>query len=368
MSGFEIVQVNADRGIAPGGTKGASLHLRGVAAGLAACGHSIHTYSGRAPVGPFPVAVHPLDELASVGRATLVYERYSLGHRGGLEVARSLDVPFVLEVNAPLVDEAVAHRPGTLPPQAEEVEAELIAEADLVVTVSTALTRWATDRRTGHVETIPNGFEPSWFPPLDGAGTAGTAPDADRIVFLGHPKPWHGANLLVDLLADLATRGLRPQLLIVGGGSGAEALLTQAAELGVEQQIVVTGDVEPDRVAVHLASASVALAPYPLQDPFYFCPLKIIDYLAAGLPVVSTDQGDIAELVRDAGLLVEPGDRTALADSVAELLGDPSRALAMGAAGRRRAFATMTWRQVGEQTEKAILQLPHRSIQAAVPG
>lgn len=352
MTSFDIVQVNADRGIAPGSTKGAALHLRGVAAGLTACGHSVVTYSDRRCEGRFPVVVRPLEELRAVTRATVVYERYSLAHKGGLELARALDVPFILEVNAPLFDEATRHRPATVPSGAAEIERELVAAADLVVTVSTGLTRWATKLRQGPVETIPNGFEPRWFPPSDGAGVL-----ANRIVFLGHPKPWHGADDLVDLLGDLAALGHAPELLVVGGGPGAEALEARASELGFDGQVVVTGPVAPDQVAALLASGAVGLAPYPKQNPFYFCPLKIVDYLAAGMPVVTTRQGDIAELVGDAGLIIEPGDRMALAGAVAELLGDPERAATMGASGRRRAFATMTWRQVAERTAAAIAGL-----------
>lgn len=363
-AGLDIVQVNADRGIAPGSTKGAALHLRGLAAGMTACGHTVRTYSARSPEGAFPVAVHGLDELKNVTGKPIVYERYSLGHLGGLELARSLGVPFVLEVNAPLVSEAVTHRPETVAPNAAEIEAKLLAEADLVITVSTALTEWVGTLRSGLTKTIPNGFEPSWFPPVDRESVEALAAEP-RLVFLGHPKPWHGAEVLVDLLIDLAELGHRPQLLVVGGGPGADTLVARAGELGVAEQVVVTGHTEPDRVAVHLATAAVGLAPYPRQEPFYFCPLKIIDYLAAGLPVVATRQGDIADLVQDAGLLVEPDDRGALAGAVAELLGDSERARTMGRAGRRRARAQMTWRQVAEQTEKAIFQLDHEALLTA---
>ncbi len=95
-------------------------------------------------------------------------------------------------------------------------------------------------------------------------------------------------------------------------------------------------------------------------------PYVMLEALAAGLPIVASDQGDIAELVHDAGILVEPDDPSALADAVADLLTDPIRSTAMGLAGRWRAFATMTWRQVGERTERAILRLPHDTIRAAV--
>lgn len=359
MSSLNIVQINADRGIAPGGTKGAALHLRGVAAGLIACGHSLHTYSRRAAVGPFPAPVHPLEDLPGATKPDVVYERYSLGHRRGLDFARSVGVPFVLEVNAPLLDEANTHRPDTVPVGAADIEDELLAAADLVVTVSTALTGWAMAKRDGPVKTILNGFEPSWFPPTDRRSQV----DA-RIAFLGHPKPWHGANVLVDLLIDLAALGRRPELLIIGSGEGAEEVVARAEHLGVGDQVSVTGTVDPDRVSLHLATAALGIAPYPRQQPFYFCPLKIIDYLAAGLPVVATAQGDISELVGESGILVEPEDRGALAAAVVELLDDPDRAVAMGLIGRRRAFAGMSWRQVGERTDAALRDLTGRAVAA----
>ena len=63
------------------------------------------------------------------------------------------------------------------------------------------------------------------------------------------------------------------------------------------------------------------------------------EYLAAGLPIVSTPVAGIPEAVVDGetGYLVEPGDRAALADRLARLAADPHLRARMGAAGRRRA-------------------------------
>lgn len=344
-------QINADRGIAPGSTKGAGLHLRGLAAGLLACGHSVMTYSARRPEGVFPVAVQPLEDLASavIDPGDVIYERYSLGHVGGLELARRTNAPFVLEVNAPLVDEARAHRPSTVRASMGQVEAKLLAEADLVIAVSHDLARWVSERRDRPTVAIGNGFEPGWFPNRSRSLTV-----PDRLAFLGHPKPWHGADRLPRLLVDLRTLGHRPELMVIGGGPGADALVAQAQELGVDGQITVTGPLPPHRAAGVLATATIGLAPYPRLDRFYFCPLKVIDYLAAGLAVVSTRQGALGDMVRTSGLLVEPEDDAALAGAVAELLADPDRRSVMGAAGRRRALAEMTWHQVARRTTRAI--------------
>lgn len=364
LHGFDVVMINADRGIAPGSTKGAAQHLRGIAAGLQAAGHVVRLFSRRTAEGPFPAPVLPLEWLdrachpddkvgaavtAPGRRHTVVYERYSLGHLGGLALARRLDVPFVLEVNAPLVDEALAHRPDTVADHDAAAESELLRRADLVLAVSSELASWARDHRGGPTHSLPNGFEPTWFSEPARPG----APDRP-LVFLGHPKPWHGADRLVDLLVGLDGRGHRPELLVIGGGSGADDLQHAARRAGVGARVTITGALPPERATSLLRHGAVGLAPYRRHEPFYFCPLKVVDYLAAGLPVVSTDQGDIADLVGDAGIVVDPDDDRALVAAVAALLDEPTRRTSMGHRGRTRAVDSMTWRHVAERTEVAI--------------
>ncbi len=362
MTAMKILQVCADRGVAPGSTKGAAQHLRGIAAGLIADGHSIETYTTRAVEGPFPTNVQRLDQLtvSRAEQADVIYERYSLGHLGGLEMARRSDSRFVLEVNAPLVDEALSHRPATVMPGDILAEETLLNEADLVITVSGELSRWVARRRAGPIRTIRNGFEPDWFP----AKTL-RPPSSRRdptLVFIGHPKPWHGADRLALLLAGLGERGRRPRLLVIGGGPGAADLLVRSAAVGVADQITVTGTLPPDRASRLLMEAAVGLAPYPRQQPFYFCPLKIIDYLAAGLPVVATDQGDIPDLVDDAGFVTDPDDLPAFVDAVESLLVDPELAAALGRRGQRRAHASMTWNDVASATADAIVSIDTASM------
>ncbi len=355
---LDIVQISADRGIAPGSTKGAAQHLRGVAGGLQNRSHRVTTYTPRPAEGDFPTPVKPLDTLTHIRRddnpaaATVVYERYSLGHRGGLELARHVGAPFILEVNAPLVAEATRHRPDTLSPTDIEVETELIASADLVITVSSELARWARTRRTGPTIEIPNGFEPAWF---DEPATPATP--RYPLVFIGHPKPWHGADRLVDLLVALAKTDRRPDLLVIGGGPGADTLRGAARRAGVGAQLAITGALPPQEASALLHQAGIGLAPYRRQEAFYFCPLKVVDYLAAGLPVVASDQGDIADLVGDAGVLVDPDDDRRLAAVVSGLLDDPASRAELGRNGRARAMASMTWGHVAARTEAAILSL-----------
>ncbi len=358
MRGLRIVQVCADRGIVPGSTKGAAQHLRGIASGLIVLGHEVRYYSARQGEGVFPVEVRPLADLdnESEGRVDVVYERYSLGHRGGLDLARSVGALFVLEVNAPLVEEARSHRPNTVEPHHPDVEAALLEQSDLVITVSSELNDWVRERRLGPSVVIPNGFEPSWFPsPARGNGPP-------TLVFLGHPKPWHGATRLPSLLVALSDLGHQPDLFVIGGGLGAVELETQAQSLGVDDQVTITGPLPPDQASALLQTASIGLAPYPRQHPFYFCPLKIIDYLAAGLPVVATNQGDIEAMVHDAGLVVDADDEDAFVEAVRYLLDNPELGVEMGLRGRSRAMESMTWGHVANRTIQSIEPLLAGSV------
>jgi len=348
-----IAQICADRGIAPGSTKGAAQHLRGIAAGLSELGNTVTTYAARRCESEFPVEVRPIERFDTQAAQSfdVVYERYSLGHRHGLEIAREAGRPFVLEVNAPLVAEATAHRPATVSSEDRETEAHLLYEADLVITVSGGLSAWVANHRDGPTVTLTNGFEPRWFDQ-----TPRREVDHD-LVFIGHPKPWHGADLLPQLLRDLNHDGIRASLLIIGGGKGADDLVADARHLGVADQITVTGALDPQTATGLLASARVGIAPYPKQENFYFCPLKVIDYLAAGLPIVSTDQGDIAALVGRAGIVVPAGDNRAIKTALARLLTDAELRTQLGRAGREQALNNHTWGHVAARTHRLLASL-----------
>jgi len=338
-----IFQVCADPGIAPDGTKGGSIHLRSIGTALTRAGHEVTLFTARPPRSAegFPFAVRPVESLLDSGGADVVYERYALGRAEGLHAARALGCPFALEVNAPLVREAIQHRPETVTPGDDRVERELFTAADLVVAVSGPLRRYAA-RMRGTLQgtaVVPNGCDAERYP----VAAAVDGGEPNTVVFLGHPKPWHGAGSLPELIGSLRRRGRDVRLLVVGGGPGGEAIAERARELGVGDLVTVTGAVSPEEAARRVLEGTVAVAPYPRIPLFYFCPLKVVECMAAGLPVVATRQGDIPRILGDAGVLVPPGDPAALADAVDGLLGDDAARSAMGARGRARALGEYTW-------------------------
>jgi hypothetical protein len=101
-----------------------------------------------------PGHVEWLEEFAVSNRIDVVFERYSIGHRGGLDAARRLGVPFVLEMTAPLTWESSTYRAEQITVGDCVVEDELLASADLLITASTEMMLWASRRRTGPTITV----------------------------------------------------------------------------------------------------------------------------------------------------------------------------------------------------------------------
>jgi glycosyltransferase involved in cell wall biosynthesis len=224
-----------------------------------------------------------------------------------------------------------------------------VSSAGAVLCVTEAVARWARcrmrDPAKAHV--LGNGVDtlrvrPSARRVTPAAGTPFT------VGFVGTLKPWHGVELMVDTAALLVAENPTYRLLVVGDGPLAATLKERAANAGVAAQVQTTGGVSPHDVPALLHRFDVAIAPYPRIDDFYFSPLKIYEYLGAGLPVVASRVGGLADVLDHGriGVLVEPGDAAALAAAVADLRADPARREALGRAARLRAVARHDWSSV----------------------
>jgi glycosyltransferase involved in cell wall biosynthesis len=343
-----ILHICADPGIAPDGTKGAAVHFRSLHRAFRAAGHEVTAMVARPPASPLEglgriVASGSADERGSP--PDFIYERYSLGHPSGLARARALGCPFILEVNAPLVDEALAHRPHTVHDGDREVERSLFRDADAIVAVSEPLRRFVAEVRGTSAGTaiVRNGCDLRSMPDL-----VPVTQERPVLAFLGHPRPWHGAASLVPILEDVRRRGFDARLLVIGGGTGAEEVRSAAQTAGVTGFVEITGPLPHGQALDRLARATVAVAPYPEIPFFYFCPIKVIECLAAGVPLVTTAQGDLPEIAGDAAVLVRPGDVAALAKAVAGLLGDPARREDIRRRARDRG-RTFTWDSAARQ-------------------
>ena len=138
---------------------------------------------------------------------------------------------------------------------------------------------------------------------------------------------------LVEALQRLERGSFRA--LLVGDGPLREDVTAAVHGAGLEDDVVLAG--ERRGLGALLAGADV----FVLASRSEGLPISVLEAMAAGLPVVASDVGGVAEAVVDGktGLLVPPGDSGALAEALHALLGDPASRRTMGAAGRARARA-----------------------------
>jgi glycosyltransferase involved in cell wall biosynthesis len=330
-----VLVLCTDRGIPVHGPSGASAHLRGVARALSDRGLDVrvatpldHDHRGRwdAPLGVLAVHRTPrrwprrIDGLGrlvdgrSLGAAAThgwrpdwIWERHTLHSDAGLRLSRHLGVPRLVELNAPLVRERDLVDPVRHRTLVAALERRSLRTADRVVAVSGWLERWAVDSvgvPAERVVHVCNGVQPQ--PVGDRAATRRRLGLGDELLvgFVGSLKPWHGVDRLAGILDALGADAMG---LCVGSGPGPAPR---------HPRLRLIPQVEPRALPDLVAAMDVGIAPYPTDAPPWFCPLKLLQYRAQGVPVVATDLGDCARLVGDAGLLVDTDAAAAWASTI----------------------------------------------------
>jgi glycosyltransferase len=106
------------------------------------------------------------------------------------------------------------------------------------------------------------------------------------------------------------------------------------------------GAVAPADMPGQLAGSAIGVAPYPDlggEQQQYFSPLKVYEYLAAGLPVVASAVGQLPQILGELGTLVPPSDPAALAAAIDDLAADPVLRGELGWRGRMQAEEKHSW-------------------------
>jgi glycosyltransferase involved in cell wall biosynthesis len=366
---MKIVYLCADLGIPLDGTKGAAVHVRSVIRALAAQGHELVVLAAAGSPSALSVPVVPIRGSALAGeiagtpdartgralahvwnnvateatlletlagfRPELVYERYAPFGAAGSLVARRLGVPHVLEVNAPLAWEGERYRRQALSDAARTLEHAAFAATSRIVAVSAELKAIlvAQGVPADKIAIVPNGVDVELFHPSGEAWNG--APGRTVIGFVGSLKPWHGVELLVQSFRSAAA--VRPDLHLLVVGDGPEARRVDALGAELAGRVTRVANVPHQEVPLYLRAMAVAVAPYMPLESFYFSPLKILEYMAAGRAVVASGLGQVSALLRDerSGLLVAPGDADGLTGALLRLADDPELRRRLGAAARR---------------------------------
>ena len=285
-------------------------------------------------------AARRLDRAVKAFKPEVIYERYSLFLQAGIWVHRRRHIPLLLEVNGPLFEERMKNDGLALHGFGRWCQKVEWNGADYVLPVTEVLAGYV--RRTGvpdsRIAIIPNGINTARFGKAPDAAAAKAALGVSgRLVlgFTGFLRRWHALDRVIDFVAAHGER-LNLHLLIVGDGPVRDELIGHAAAAGVAHRFTITGVVERDDVARHLAAFDIALQPGITE---YASPLKLFEYMYLGRAVVAPDMANIREILthgRDA-LLFDPADPGSMNAAILRLAQDEALRARLG----RQARATM---------------------------
>ena len=378
---------------------GQAVHIEEMISALREQGHEVHVVSPAVGSGSgmgdkvgwvhrlratLPKALYELMELAyswvayrrllraaRAFRPDALYERANLFLLAGVMAKRTLGIPMLLEVNAPLSEERGRFGGLALPWLARWSERAVWRGADCVLPVTRVLGDMvvAAGVPPARVTVIPNGINEQHFaaalPPEEARHRLGWGPGI-VLGFTGFVRDWHGVDRALRWMASSdAPRDAK--LLLVGDGPVREELERLGRELGLGDRFRVTGFVDRHEVPALVASFDIALQPAVTA---YASPLKLFEYLAMGKAIAAPAVRNIQEvLTHDVNaLLFDPTDESAFARVLTRLAHDHMLRQRLGDAARRSiAEQGLTWAANARRVVALAASLQGRAGRGAPP-
>jgi glycosyltransferase involved in cell wall biosynthesis len=272
-------------------------------------------------------------------------------HYEGLLVASHAlrGIPIVYDAHTLLASELPTYPLGVprgwIRSLAPWLDRHLPRRADRVIAVSEAIRRALTTLGASapqRIHVIPSGVEWQRF-----TVERGTTPDGRTVIFTGNLAPYQGVNLMLEAFALLHARRADVRLMIVTD-SPFTPFEPLARRLGVLAAVDLRRATFPEQPAL-LAAATVAVNPRIRCDGI---PQKLLNYMAAGMPIVSFEgsAGPVRHEVT--GLCVPDGNTADMADAMERLLTDPALARTLGDAACDLARREYSWEQVAARVEQ----------------
>lgn len=166
-----------------------------------------------------------------------------------------------------------------------------------------------------------------------------------RLVYIGLLNPSRGLDTVIQGARELLRLGVRFELLIAGSGADSERLREFIVQYDLLENVKLLGWIDHDRMWDLLRNASIGLVPHHICSHWnHTIPNKLFDYMAAGIPVLSTNVVPMTRLLEETqcGITFTDYEPTSFADAVLELQ-DPSRRHTLGSNGQKAVKDRWNW-------------------------
>ncbi|MCK9870711.1 glycosyltransferase family 4 protein [Nocardiopsis dassonvillei] len=286
--------------------------------------------------------------------------------RLALELGRRFGLPVVYEVRGFLEESWLSRDPSRSVDDAfyraeRASETECMLAADLVVTLGEAMRADIEARGVPRERllVVPNAVDASFLAPLPpGAGVRAELGIGGEDFVVGTTTScfgYEGLDTLLEAVALMRERGEAAHALIVGDGPELPALRSLADSLGLEGAAHFTGRVPAARVRDHHAALDVFAVPRRDERVCRLVtPLKPVEAMAGGLPVVASDLPALREIVEPGvtGELIPAGESATLADVLTKLAYSREKRISYGGAGRDL-VSDRTWAEAAYRYNQA---------------
>ena len=280
----------------------------------------------------------------------------SLNGLPALWAGRRLGLPVIYEVRTFWEDAAVNN--GSFSATSlryrlsRRLETVVLRRAHRVVAICEGIRSEVISRGipTSRVAVVPNAVEGEWLAsPARASDLAAELKLGAGPIFgyIGSFSRYEGLLFLIEAMPDILVRFPDARLLLVGGGRDEEAVRAAAQRAGVA--IVVAGRVPQERVRDFYSLIDVFVLPRRrIRLTELVTPLKPLEAMALGIPVLASDIGGHAELVNDGetGLLFKAESSESLVEQASRLARDPALRAQLGAAGRRWVESERLWDRI----------------------
>lgn len=380
------------------GDNGGSVHFGEVATGLVRLGHSVLAVVPYEPGRPvretrpgfdiirvrmklknrtFPIAALAAWKHVRRFKPDLIMERFVSFAGAGSCMARRWGIPLVLEVNSPHTD-------------------ELIYRLNINNKLMAKLLRWWRDtqfsRATVALSTLPTLVPAAYrdrFIRVEWAANCAafdraSIPESRRtalkkklgmqdgpvVVFLGTFRNWHGVGHLADIMKRVIESIPDARCLAIGEGTERPAVEQAVKQAGIADSVHFTGSIPYSDVPVYISLGTVGIAPYdcdaypPLKEfGFFWSPLKIFEYMASGMPVVTIDIEPLNAVVKNGarGYVVPEGKWDKFAEKIIKLLQNSAECSTMGAAAHTFVRRHYSWETHVKQLEDILHSVLRRN-------
>ncbi|MCT2535122.1 glycosyltransferase family 4 protein [Aquibacillus koreensis] len=297
----------------------------------------------------------------------LIY-RYSIYDISGMLAAKLFRIPIIYEINGSIEYERDIANKFYIKRFVKTSEKYIFKHASLLLLVSEELKRYFGSKsyNMDHVLVVPNGVDIRKFnqpqPLPERLAQLKQAWSSKKVIgFMGSLKSWHGAERIIDLLPELIQKDQDVRYLIIGDGDQRGVINDKITQSKLQDYVYITGFQDYTIIPSLLDIMDIAVAPYQHIDFFHFSPLKVMEYMAKGKPVIAPALGQCKDLIaKDHGILLQENNQEALKHALLKLIMDPDQAMEMGKRGQRYIREHYTWEQNARRIEQALQENKRR--------